>query len=103
METASGLNQDEYITWRWTVTPQWRGRSRLVLAVSARTVGHDGLAAETAPPDRTIEVTVTGGRIRRLASWGGLLVALLLGTMLGRFGNEVWALVAAISKRLIGG
>jgi neural Wiskott-Aldrich syndrome protein len=103
METASGLHQDEHVTWRWTVTPQGRGRSRLVLAVSARTVGHDGLAAETAPPDRTIEVTVTGGRLRRLAGWGGFLVALLLGAVLGRFGNEVWALGAAIGKRLIGG
>ena len=103
METASNLPQDEQVAWRWTVTPQRRGRGRLILVVTARAVGHDGLAAETAPPDRVIEVAVTGGRLRRLAGWGGFLAALVLGAMLGRFGNEFWALGAAIIKRFTGG
>ncbi len=101
VETAPGLNQDEHITWRWTVTPQHSGRGRLVLVVAARTVGHDGLAAETAPPDRVIEVAVTGGRLRRLARWSGLLAALILGAVLARFGTEFWALGTAIIKRMI--
>ena len=50
-----------------------------------------------------IEVAVTGGRLRRLAGWGGFLAALVLGAMLGRFGNEFWALGAAIIKRFTGG
>ena len=103
METASNLPQDEQVAWRWTVTPQRRGRGRLILVVTARAVGHDGIAAETAPPDRVIEVAVTGGRLRRLAGWGGFLAALVLGAMLGRFGNEFWALGAAIIKRFTGG
>ncbi len=103
IETASGHHQDEQIAWRWTVTPQRRGRGRLILAVAARAVGHDGLAAETAPPDRVIEVAVTGGRLRRLAGWIGFLAALLLGAMLGRFGSEFWALGAAIVRRLTDG
>jgi hypothetical protein len=103
IETASGHHQDEQIAWRWTVTPQRRGRGRLILAVSARAVGHDGLAAETAPPDRVIEVAVTGGRLRRLAGWGGFLAALILGAMLGRFGSEFWALGTAIIRRLTDG
>lgn len=103
IETASGHHQDEQIAWRWTVTPQRRGRGRLILAVAARAVGHDGLAAETAPPDRVIEVAVTGGRLRRLAGWAGFLAVLMLGAMLGRFGSEFWALGAAIIKRLTDG
>ena len=103
IETASGHHQDEQIAWRWTITPQRRGRGRLVLAVAARAVGHDGLAAETAPPDRVIEVAVTGGRLRRLAGWGGFLAALILGAMLGRFGSEFWALGTAIIRRLTDG
>ena len=103
VDGASGLHQDEHVAWRWTVTPQRRGRVRLVLVVAARTVGHDGLAAEAAPPDRVIEVTVTGGRLRRLAGWGGFPAALILGAMLGRFGGEFWALGAAIVKRIVGG
>lgn len=100
---TSNLPQDEQIAWRWTVTPQRRGRGRLILVVTARAVGHDGLAAETAPPDRVIEVAVTGGRLRRLAGWGGFLAALIVGAMLGRFGVEFWALGAAIIKRFTGG
>ncbi len=46
VDTASGIQQDEQATWRWTVTPQARGRGRLVLLVTARTVGRDGIAAE---------------------------------------------------------
>lgn len=103
IETATGHHQDEQIAWRWTVTPQRRGRGRLILAVAARAVGHDGLAAETAPPDRVIEVAVTGGRLRRLAGWAGFLAALMLGAMLGRFGSEFWALGAAIIRRLTDG
>lgn len=103
METASGLHQDEHVTWRWTVTPQRRGRGRLVLVVSARTVGQDGLAAETAPPDRVIEVSVTGGRARMLAGWGGFLGAVILGGALGRFGSEVLELGIAMIRRMAGG
>ena len=102
VETGAGLQHDEFVSWRWTVTPQWRGRGRLLLAVTARTVGHDGLATETAPPDRTIEVVVTGGRLRRLMRWFGLLAVLLLGMGLGRFANELWALGISVLKRLIG-
>jgi hypothetical protein len=102
VEAASSLHQDDHITWRWTVTPQRRGRSRLVLVVSARTIGHDGLAAETAPPDRTIEITVTGGRLRRLGRWIGFFATLVLGALLGRFGGEFWALGSTIIKRVLG-
>ena len=102
VEIASGLHQDDDVTWRWTVTPQRRGRGRLVLVVAARTIGHDGLAAEAAPPDRAIEVAVTGGRLRRLARSGVVLAALIAGAVLGRFGGEVWALGAAVIRRIVG-
>ena len=100
--SAGGLQQDEYMTWRWTVTPRRRGRGRLVLVVAARTVGHDGLAAETAPPDRTIEVAVTGGRLRSLGRWGGLLTALIVGAVLSRFVGEFWSLGMTIIRRVLG-
>jgi neural Wiskott-Aldrich syndrome protein len=103
VEAAAGLQQDEFVSWRWTVTPQRRGRGRLLLLVTARTVGRDGVAAETAPPDRVIEVTVTGGRLRSMLRWSGLLIALFLGVALGRFGGEFWRLGEAIVKRLAGG
>lgn len=103
VETVSGIQHDEFVTWRWMVTPQQRGRRRLLLVVSARTVGRDGLAAETAPPDRVIEVTVKGGRFRGLMRWSVLLVVLALGIAIGRLGHETWSLAAALLRRLTGG
>ena len=102
VEIGAGLHQDDDVTWRWTVTPQRRGRGRLILVVAARTIGHDGMAAEAAPPDRTIEVTVTGGRLRRLARSVVFLAALIAGAVLGRFGGEVWALGAAVIRQIVG-
>ena len=45
-----------------------------------------------------IEVAVTGGRLRALLRWGGLLAVLMLGRI-GRFGGEFWALGMAIIRR----
>ena len=102
VETTAGLQQDEFVSWRWTVTPRRRGRGKLLLVVTARTVGRDGLATETAPPDRAIEVVVTGGRLRGLMRWTGLSVVLLVGMGLGRFGHDLWSLGIAVLKRFLG-
>jgi neural Wiskott-Aldrich syndrome protein len=103
VEAAAGLQQDEFVGWRWNITPQRRGRGRLLLVVTARTVGRDGIAAETSPPDRVIEVVVKGGRLRGVLRWSSLLIALLLGAAIDRFGTEFWRLGAALFKRMTGG
>jgi hypothetical protein len=100
VETAPGLQHDEFVNWRWSVTPQHRGRGRLLLIVTVRIVGRDGLATETAPPDRVIEVSVRGGRLRGLLRWAGMLTLLALGVAIGRFGGEFWALGMAAFRRL---
>ena len=89
VETAPSRQQDDHASWRWTVVPQRRGRHRLLLVVTERTVGRDGLAAETAPPDRVIEVTVKGNLGQRAVQWTRLLAAVLLGALIGRFGQRV--------------
>jgi hypothetical protein len=94
--------QDDHASWHWTVTPQQRGRGRLLLLVTARTVGRDGIAAETAPPDRVIEVRVKGSPLRRVGRWIGFATLLLLGAALGRYGHEFWALGTAIVRRIAG-
>ncbi len=58
IEQAALLSTDDYASWRWHVTPRERGRKRLQLIISARTVSGDGLAAETALPDQVITVRV---------------------------------------------
>jgi neural Wiskott-Aldrich syndrome protein len=93
VESASSLIRDDDAIWSWTVVPQRRGRGRLLLMVSARSIGPDGAGAETAPPDRVIDVRVRGNFGRALARWTGLLLALSGGVLLGRFGE---ALVPAL-------
>jgi uncharacterized protein (DUF58 family) len=103
VEGASGLGHDDYALWRWTVTPQRRGRGRLLLMVSARTIGQDGLAAESAPPDRLIDVRVAPNRMRRLGRWMAWLLVLLFGVAAGRFGDQIWDAGAALIKKVLAG
>jgi neural Wiskott-Aldrich syndrome protein len=101
IESALGLMADDFARWRWSVTPKLRGRRRLQLIVSARTVGPDGLAAETALPDQIIEVRVSanyGVLFRRVMGWA---IAAVLGGLLARFGAEAWTKVAPFIEPLM--
>lgn len=87
IENSLGLLSDDYASWRWMVTPQRRGRARLQLIVSARTVGADGLAAETALPDQVIEVKIRANYGRTAVQWGGWIAAAVLGGIFAKFGE----------------
>lgn len=102
VDATLGLQQDEQATWRWTVTPQGPGRGRLILLVTARTVGRDGIAAESAPPDRVIEVSVRGNPLRSTMRWLGLIALVLAGVAMGTYGREFWEAVGAMVKGLAG-
>jgi hypothetical protein len=104
---AAGQPQDEPVTWHWDITPLRRGRERLQLLVSARTVGRDGTSAETAPPDRIIEVTVGGGRVRRVVRWVFVLALFGAGIGLGRLSQDRLAqdlldFAASLAKHALG-
>lgn len=88
IESRPGLMSDDFASWRWTVLPERRGRSRLQLVASARTVGTDGLAAETALPDQMIEVRVGVNFGRLAARWGGWAIAAIVGGALAKFGQD---------------
>ncbi len=78
---------DDFASWKWHVTPRQRGKSRLQLVVSARTVGSDGSAAETALPHQVIEISIRtdyGALALRIAGW---LAAAVIGGVLTRFGQ----------------
>lgn len=90
IENSLGILSDDFASWRWTVTPQRRGKARLQLIVSARTVGADGLAAETALPDQVIDVTVRTNYVHTAAQWGGWLAAAVVGGILAKFGEGLW-------------
>lgn len=101
IENALGLMADDYARWRWTVTPKVRGKRRLQLIVSARTVGPDGLAAETALPDQIIEIRVSTNYTvlaKRLAAW---TVAAVLGGLLAQFGAQIWTAMEPLLRSLM--
>lgn len=89
IENVHGLMSDEFASWRWTVTPKARGRRRLQLIVSARTVGSDGLAAETVLPEQIIEVRVRTNYALTLRRLGGWAIAAIAGGLLAHFGQEL--------------
>lgn len=87
IEKTALLSTDEFASWRWHVTPRERGRRRLQLIISARTVSGDGLAAETALPDQVITVRVRTNYAQSVSRIVGWSVAALIGGLLARFGE----------------
>jgi hypothetical protein len=102
IENTLGPLSDEFASWRWTITPKRRGKARLHLVVSARTVGTDGLAAETALPDRVITVKVRVNLGQTAALVGGWIAAAVVGGMLAKFGEGAWDLGRSLLDRLGG-
>jgi hypothetical protein len=102
-ETASSLPHDEYAVWRWTVLPRQRGPNRLLLSVSARTVGHDGIASESAPPDRAIEVRVKSNKARGLGKLLAWLIVLSAGAAIGYYGQHGLEALSLAVRKLIAG
>lgn len=103
IESRLGIPSDDYASWRWTVTPQQRGAARLQLIVAARTVGTDGLAAESALPEQMIEVTVRTNIARTAGRLVGWVIAAAVGGVLARFGDTIWATGAQMVRSITGG
>ena len=96
MESTPGLMQDDFASWRWTLSPHWRGKSELQLLVSGRTIGETGVLPEAALTEQTIDVSVASnmaGGILRFMGWVGLTVA---AAVLGAFGEHLLKVVGRI-------
>jgi len=99
----SGSNlSDGFAAWRWTITPRGSGRNRLLLTVSARLIGQDGLVAEAAPSDRAIDVRIAPNYRRRARRWTGWLAALIVGGVLAQFGGSLAAAFGLLWRQLSG-
>lgn len=102
IDNVLGVMADDYASWRWTITAKARGKRRLQLVVSARTVGADGLMAETALPDQVIEVKVGINYAKSAASWAGWVTAASIGGILARFGEDAYMLGRDLVARVFG-
>lgn len=99
IESNLGYTSDDFASWRFNITPQYRGWSDLQIIVSARSIGADGVAAETALPDQIVEVKVRaniGRNIVRLFSW---TVAAVIGGALATFGEQGMTIVTTLMKK----
>lgn len=103
IENVLGLPAEDYARWRWTITPRERGRKRLQLVVSARTVGSDGLAAETAMPDQVIEVKVRTNYARTTKRWIGWALAAIAGGVFAHFGETLMLAAKSVYAMITGG
>ena len=103
IENVLGLPAEDYARWRWTITPRERGRKRLQLVVSARTVGSDGLAAETAMPDQVIEVKVRTNYARTTKRWIGWAMAAVVGGVFAHFGETLMLAAKGVYAMIMGG
>ena len=88
IESNLGYASDDFASWRFLITPQSRGWSSLQIIVSARTIGADGVAAETALPDQLVEVKVRANIARSLTRFLGWTVAAVVGGALATFGES---------------
>lgn len=96
IENVLGLPAEDFARWRWTITPREKGRKRLQLIVSARTVGSDGLAAETAMPDQVIDIRVRTNYARSFKRLFGWTFAAIVGGILARFGETAFEAVKGL-------
>ena len=97
---SAGLQEQDFASWRWSVTPQRRGRARLLLIIAAQTLDAHGMTAEAALPDQSIKVHVRmsyGRTFRKVAAWGLLI---MVGGALHAWGRELYPLALEALARL---
>lgn len=92
----------DYASWRFLITPQQRGWATLRIHISARTVGSEGVAAETAFPDQVIEVKVRTNYGRAAKRTLGWIAAAVAGGMLARFGEGAFDAGSGLISKLLG-
>jgi len=95
------LSSDDFASWRWNVTPREKGKKRLQLVISARTVSADGLAAETALPDQVITIRVRTNYAKSMSRWAGWVIAAVAGGLLARFGEGAYDASLQVFARLM--
>jgi hypothetical protein len=101
IENSLGYASDDFASWRFLITPQSRGWARLQIIVSARTVGVDGVAAETALPDQVVEVKVRRNLKRTFARLLGWTIAAVAGGALSTFGQTGLEIAKIYAQRFI--
>ena len=102
IENSLGLIQhDEQVSWRWSLMPLKRGRHQLLLRVGVRTIGPDGLGAETALPTQGIEVRTGRNYGQSLRRWAGSGLAFVLGVAMAMLAADTFEPGLRAAARLL--
>lgn len=91
----------DYAVWRFTVIPQVRGPAELTLIVASRSIGADGVIADTSLPEQRISIRVSANVTRGLKRWAGWIAIAVLGGLLGKLGESFWPQVFAMVRRAL--
>lgn len=102
LDLAPQYPSAEPLLWRWAITPRAKGKGRLVLLVSMRSVGADGSSEEVGPPDRIVEIKIRGRAGRKLVRRLLLATALVGAFMLGRIAGPLWPLLVRTVREVTG-
>jgi hypothetical protein len=87
VENRIGLTYDDYASWRWSVTPRRHGKGDLQIVVACRTVGDDGLAADTSLPEQAVTVRVRADHVATARRWAGRLIAMAVGGAIAKLSD----------------
>jgi hypothetical protein len=99
IESNLGYGSDDFASWRFLITPKSRGWADLQIIVSARTIGADGGAAETALPDQLVEVKVRRNFARAMATLFSWIIVAGIGGALATFGQSGMMIATALMKK----
>jgi neural Wiskott-Aldrich syndrome protein len=101
IENGTSIVHDDSALWRWNIVPLRRGRGRLLLMLSARTIGADAVGAESAPPDRVIDVRIRPNYARFAARLIGWIAAIAVGVLLGRYGEQAIGAATLLLQQIL--
>ncbi len=98
--SGTSIVHDDSALWRWKIVPLRSGRGRLLLMLSARTIGAEAIGPESAPPDRVIDVRIRRNYARfivRLLAWIG---AIAVGVLLGRYSDQALGAASLLLQQI---
>jgi neural Wiskott-Aldrich syndrome protein len=91
----------DYAVWRFTVVPQVSGPAELTLIVASRSIGADGVIADTSLPEQRIRIRVSANLSRGLKRWVGWITIAVLGGVLAKLGEGFWEQLWTLVRRAL--
>ena len=89
---------NELAAWRFILTPNRRGSNSLRLTFSCREIGPNGLLADSALPDRMLDVVVSTNLVKTLTQAAVWVTTLIVGAALGAYFQPAMQLISDLYR-----